>query len=224
MSEKRLKLKRTLIKKFSPAIVGFLLKLLHKTIRWQIVGKEHIENIKTPVIFAFFHGRMMMLAQIYKKLRPGKKIKMILSPHFDGEVGALIAKRFGIDHIKGSSSKKSFSLLREIHGITDSDIGITPDGPRGPYQQVKNGIIYIAKTTGFPIVPISYSVKSGRCLKSWDRFLVPMPFTKGVYLIGEPIFIEPDIPKDKIDEYVNLVQTRMIEITKMSDSLAGFKA
>ncbi len=223
MADKILKIKRRLIKWIAPPVICFLLKLFHKTIRWEIRGKEHIDNIETPIIFAFFHGRMMMLVQIYKMLRPDKKIRMILSPHFDGEVGALIAKRFGIDHIKGSSSKKSFSLLRSLHSNKNTDIGITPDGPRGPYQQVKSGVIYIASTTGFPIVPVSYSVEKGKCLSSWDRFLIPRPFTRGIYVIGEPIYIDPELTKEKISQYTFMLQKKMIELTQLSDSLAGFK-
>lgn len=223
MADRLLKFKRRIIKKLSPTLVSFFLKILYKTIRWDLIGKENIENIKSPLIFSFFHGRMMMLAFLYNIIRPKGKIKMILSPHFDGEVGSLIAKKLGIDNIKGSSSKGSLTLLKQISQLKNSDIGITPDGPRGPYQKVKSGVVYISKVTGFPIIPIAYSVKKGKALKSWDRFLIPRPFTRGVYVIGKPLYVPSDIDKDKIDVFSKYVEEEMIRITNLADKMAGLK-
>ncbi|MCX7990966.1 MAG: lysophospholipid acyltransferase family protein [Proteobacteria bacterium] len=223
MAERFLKLKRKIIKKLAPFFVSNLLKVLHKTIKWEIVGLDNLNNIKIPVIFAFFHGRMMMLGFFYKKIRKDRNIKMILSPHFDGEVGSLIAKRFGVDSIKGSSSKGSLKLLKEISKIKDSDIGITPDGPRGPFQKVKSGVTYISKVTGFPVVPVAYSVSRGKRLGSWDRFLVPYPFSRGVLVVGKPIYVPEDLDKEKIEEFSQHIEEEMIKVTNLADTISGFK-
>ncbi len=223
MGEKTLKFKRRVIKKVAPFFVSTILKTLYKTINWEVVGEENIIDRKDPIIFSFFHGRMMMLGFLYKIIRRDGKVKMILSPHFDGEVGALIAQRFGIDSIKGSSSKGSFKLLRELLKIKGYDIGITPDGPRGPFQKVKSGVTYISMVTGFPVVPVAYSVSKGKILNSWDRFLIPYPFSRGVYVLGKPIFVPDGLDKDKVDEFSKLIEEEMVKVTNLSDRLAGLK-
>jgi len=223
LAENLLKIKRKIIKKVAPFFVSNLLKLLHKTIKWEIVGAENLKDIEGPVIFSFFHGRMMMLGFIYRKLRKDRKIKMILSPHFDGEIGALIAEKFGVGSIKGSSSKGSLKLLKEISKIKDCDIGITPDGPRGPFQKVKSGVTYISKVTGFPIIPVAYSVDKGKKLKSWDKFLVPYPFSKGVYVIGKPIYVPDDLGKEEIESFSKHIEDEMVKINDLADSIAGLK-
>lgn len=221
MSKKDLHIKRKVIKLVAPTFVSVVIKILHKTIKWKIVGKENLNDVISPVIFSFFHGRMVMLSLLYNIIRKNdRKIKMILSPHFDGILGAKIAEKFGIGSLKGSSSKNSYKLLKSIHNIKDFDIGITPDGPRGPFQKVKSGVVYISKATGFPIVPISYSVSKYKMLKSWDKFIIPLPFSKGVYVIGKPIYIPSTITKEEIPNYQRVVEEEMIRITELSDSLA----
>lgn len=220
MSEKSLKLRRRIIKSFAPILVSLAIKLLHKTIKWKIVGEEHLKNIKSPVIFSFFHGRMAMLAFLYRKIR-GKdsNIRMILSPHFDGEVGAKIAEKFGIGSISGSSSKKSLQLLKKISKLDNCDIGITPDGPRGPNEKVKSGVIYIAKQKKYPIIPVVYSVKKNKMLNSWDRFMVPLPFTKGVYVIGEALEVPEDAEKNELERYAMILENRMKDIKATADEI-----
>lgn len=221
MSEKALHLKRKIIKLVAPTFVSIVIKVLHKTIQWKIVGKENLNDINCPVMFSFFHGRMAMLSLLYREIRNNdRKIKMILSPHFDGELGAKIAEKFGIGSLKGSSSKNSYKLLKSIQNIKGFDIGITPDGPRGPFQKVKSGVVYISKITGFPIVPISYSVSKYKMLKSWDKFIIPLPFSKGVYVIGKPIYIPSNITKEEIPSYQRVVEEEMIRITELSNNLA----
>lgn len=223
MSEKILRLKRNVLKKVAPLLVSFLVKLLYKTIRWEIIGLENIKDKEGPFVFSFFHGRMMMLAFLYPYIKKSECVKMILSPHFDGEIGSLIAEKFGIDSIKGSSSKGSLKLLKEINKIKNCDIAITPDGPRGPFHKVKNGVIYISKITGYPIIPLSYSVSKGKRLKSWDKFLIPFPFSKGVYIIGKPFFVPQSLDKSNIESLAKSLEEEMIKIENIADMITGLR-
>lgn len=218
MAERLLRIKRNLIKAVVPTLASILIKGLHKTIRWQFYGLENIKDIKTPVIFAFFHGRMAMLYFLYKKIkRENFGLKMILSPHFDGELGAKIIKKFGIGSIAGSSSKKSLQLLRNIAKLENCDIGITPDGPRGPNESVKTGVIYISKIKNYPIVPVVYSVNKFKTLNSWDNFMVPLPFAKGIYLVGAPFYVPDDTPSDDFDKYAAELEERMKMLKMQAD-------
>lgn len=220
MSEKKLQIKRSVIKLFAPSFVSFLLKAIHRTIRWKVFGLEHIKGINTPIIFAFFHGRMAMLPFLYKRIRGASGcIKMILSPHFDGEVGAKIVEKFGIGNIVGSSSKKSIQLLKNLSKLENCDIGITPDGPRGPNEKVKSGVIYISRIKNYPIVPVVYSVNRCKLLNSWDNFMLPFPFAKGVYLVGEPFFIPENIAKEDFEKYAEKLEEKMKLLKLQADKM-----
>lgn len=211
--------KRALIKRFFPYFINKINKLLFKTIFWKIQGIENGNKIESPVVIAFFHGRMMMLPYFYNTLRPNKKIKMIVSNHFDGELVGKIVSYIGIDVLKGSSTRGGVKLLKEIMGIKDFDIGITPDGPKGPAEKVKNGVIYISKITGFPILPVTYSVKKKKILNSWDKFIIPKPFTKGLFLCGEPLYIPKDVDDKALDNYSQLLEERLKKLNKIADEL-----
>lgn len=220
LSERRLLIKRSFVKAVVPTLASILIKALHKTIRWKFYGLENIKDIKTPIIFAFFHGRMAMLHFLYEKIRRDNSgLKMILSPHFDGELGAKIIKKFGIDNIVGSSSKKSLQLLRNIAKLENFDIAITPDGPRGPNEKVKTGVIYISKIKNYPIVPVVYSVNRYKILNSWDNFMIPFPFAKGVYLMGEPFYVPNDTPPDDFDKYAAELEKKMKMLKTQADLL-----
>ncbi len=221
MSENTLKLKRFILKKIAPAAVSTVVKILFKTIKWQYLGLENIKDIQTPAVFVFFHGRMLMLSMLYRKIRGKKgKLKMILSPHFDGEVAASIIKKFGIEHIYGSSFKQTLQLLRKLSKLEGYDIGITPDGPRGPNEKVKSGVIYIGKIKKYPIIPVVYSVKKFKSLNSWDRFMIPMPFTRGVFMVGEPLLVFDGDGKENLGEYTLILEERMKELRKKADETA----
>lgn len=211
--------KRALIKRFFPYFINKINKLLFKTIFWKTQGIENGNKIESPVVIAFFHGRMMMLPYFYNTLRPNKKIKMIVSNHFDGELVGKIVSYIGIDVLKGSSTRGGVKLLKEIMGIKDFDIGITPDGPKGPAEKVKNGVIYISKITGFPILPVTYSVKKKKILNSWDKFIIPKPFTKGLFLCGEPLYIPKDVDDKALDNYSQLLEERLKNLNKIADEL-----
>lgn len=211
--------KRALIIKFSPYILSKLHKFLFKSIFWQTKGIEHGNKIDSPVVIAFFHGRMMMLPFFYNFLRPNRKIKMIVSTHFDGELVAKVVSYHGIDILKGSSTRGGVKLLKEILGLKNFDIGITPDGPKGPAEKVKNGVIYISKITGFPILPVTYSVKKKKILNTWDKFIIPKPFTKGLFLCGEPIYISKDIDDENLENYSQMLEERLKNLNNLADEL-----
>ncbi|MCX7770008.1 MAG: lysophospholipid acyltransferase family protein [Proteobacteria bacterium] len=211
--------KRALIIRFLPNILSKFQKLLFKTISWKTEGLEEGNKIETPVIIAFFHGRMMMLPFFYKLLRPNRKIKMIVSSHFDGDLVGKIVSYHGIGTLKGSSTRGGVKLLKEIIGLKDFDIGITPDGPKGPAEKVKDGVIFISKLTGFPILPVTYSVKKKKILNTWDSFIVPKPFTKGLFICGEPIYVPKDISDEKFKYMSQMLEDRLKGLNTLADEL-----
>jgi len=100
------------------------------------------------------------------------------------------------------------------------DAAFTPDGPRGPRHVVQPGVIEAARLSGAPIVPVSFACRSGWFLRSWDRFLIPRPFTKGVVLYGEPLRVPSGARGESLEAYRRRLEREMIELEERSDRLA----
>lgn len=131
-----------------------------------------------PVIFACWHGELLMLPYLYKHYRKNPHAKVLISPHFDGKLIAKTVKYFGLDTLAGSSDKNPARvLIQAIKTLKDGyDIGITPDGPKGPRHEVANGIIVMAQKTQAKILVLSVKPTSYWQVNSWDKFIIPKPF------------------------------------------------
>jgi lysophospholipid acyltransferase (LPLAT)-like uncharacterized protein len=99
----------------------------------------------------------------------------------------------------------------------ESDIVVVPDGPRGPRQQVQIGVIELAKRTGRPIVPVTFGASRGIFFKTWDRFLLPYPFSKGVYIYGDPVYVNPHGDRVHLEERRIILEKRLNELTDQAD-------
>ena len=142
-------------------------------------------------IFAFWHGRMMMCPTIEP---PGRKMHVLISLHRDGLLISRVIGHFGEATISGSSSKGGNAAVKEmLRAIKRGDnVSITPDGPRGPAHIAEKGIVTIAKLAGKPILPVTFSSTRCKRFKSWDRFMLALPFGHIVFCVGEPILVSRD--------------------------------
>lgn len=165
--------------------------LLNWSIKVRIVNRKPANipaSEKRSVLYAFFHGDMVVLLHAYRN----SHILIPASESRDGEIMARLLKNFGFDVVRGSSKRKGHKALRElIVGMRKGKIVAIPvDGPRGPLHIVKPGIVYLAGLLKAPIVPVAVSAQRYRTLeKSWDRLLIPAPFTQCVILLGEPVYV-----------------------------------
>jgi hypothetical protein len=166
-----------------------------------------------PAIGALWHGRLLMMPIIYK----GKKLSFLVSTHRDGQVMGKALKRFGFHAILGSTTRKSFSGFKQMVKAHGSDIGIVPDGPRGPRQKVQIGVIELARLTGRPIVPITFNASKRKIFNTWDRFLLPYPFSRGVFIWGEPIVVNPNGNRAHLEEKRLLLERKLNELTEEAD-------
>jgi lysophospholipid acyltransferase (LPLAT)-like uncharacterized protein len=98
------------------------------------------------------------------------------------------------------------------------DVAVTPDGPKGPGFRVHPGTIYIAQRSGVPIVPITNSAKNRWSLSSWDRFLIPKPFSRTVIILGRPIYVRPESTPEQLEEKRKELEQRMLELTEEADN------
>jgi lysophospholipid acyltransferase (LPLAT)-like uncharacterized protein len=195
-----------------------LIYLLGATLKIEWVGLENLDKLreeKKSVIYAFWHGRMLIFAYSHRRQR----IHVLISQHRDGEYIARIIHRLGFVSIRGSSSRGGPKAIFEICDKISSgyDVAISPDGPKGPGFQVHPGILYIAQRTQMPILPITNSAQRRWNLSSWDKFLIPQPFTKTVILLGEPIYVSAEATADELDEKRKRLEKDLLELTRRAD-------
>jgi hypothetical protein len=140
------------------------------------------------VIYAFWHDSVFLLPHTHRD----SGIMIMVSESRDGDVAARTLRHFGFEMVRGSSKRKGCrALIGLITGMRQGRfVAIAVDGPRGPRHEAKEGAVFLAGKMQVPIVPVATGVK--RCWtleKTWDRFIVPAPFTEGVVLYGEPIIV-----------------------------------
>lgn len=177
------------------AFLGYVyLSFVFKTTRWTYIGKEHLDTFtrnQTPFIASFWHGRLAMMPFLANR-QNANRFHMLLSEHSDGRFISKIISHLKLNSIYGSKTRNganaAFACIKTLK--QGNSIGITPDGPRGPRHSVAEGLLQIARLANTPILPISYSLTKHKFLRTWDCFLAPLPFGKGVYVIGEPLIID----------------------------------
>lgn len=172
---------------------GLVLEALLGTVRYDVEGADHYRqyvDAGQPVIFVLWHGRLLPLAHFHRN----QGLIALVSRSQDGEYITRLLERWGFRCVRGSSSRGGSSALRQLvrtardgHSLT-----ITPDGPRGPMQQMKRGALVAAQITGLPVIPAVSGADRAWRLGSWDRFLIPKPFARVRVAYGEPHFVPRD--------------------------------
>jgi lysophospholipid acyltransferase (LPLAT)-like uncharacterized protein len=196
----------------------WILCLIGKTLRWQVINWQNIESVykdKKRLILAFWHGRIFATTYYFRR----RGIVVLTSQHRDGEYIARIIQKLGYGVARGSSSKGSYGATVEAFRALKKgkDIGFTIDGPRGPRYKVKPGATYLAWKTGNPIVPFHVTVQKKWILPSWDQFQIPKPFSKALLIIGTPIYIDPDLSRDSLVEYDRELQNALDTLSFQGD-------
>jgi lysophospholipid acyltransferase (LPLAT)-like uncharacterized protein len=148
-----------------------------------------------PVIYCTWHNRLVLSMTAYhryvKQQNRTHGLAALVSASKDGGFLAAILECFRVEPVRGSSSRRGPQALIELTTWAERgyDLAITPDGPRGPRYVVQDGTMSLAQVTGFSIVPFSYHLKWKICLKSWDRFQIPLPFARCEMSLGKPIHV-----------------------------------
>jgi hypothetical protein len=204
-----------------PQIIGFitswLIRALLSTTRFRLVDCAGLFDPKrdTPVIWAFWHNRLLAVPQFYEKntTRPGAALT---SASRDGELVAQVLWRFGIRPVRGSSSRRGAGALIEMKNLARNgcDIAITPDGPRGPRYELNPGIITLAQKTGAPIVPLG--VEYSRCVRvgRWDRLMIPLPFCRVEVTAGQLVTVRPTANDEEFEAERQRVKQALMAMTK----------
>lgn len=170
-------------------------------------------------IFSAWHSRIFIFPEFLYK---GVNFSAVISSHGDGEVLSHLMASYGFKTIRGSSRHNSFSamsgMIRAIKA--GHNIAITPDGPIGPRFKIKGNIVEFANRFSIPIIPFSYSASHAKVLKTWDRFIIPIPFLSEIYIeIGKPI--SPSVKKNE-NSQKELEEIMMAQVQQL-DSKAQLK-
>lgn len=201
-------------------IVGkVVIDLLFWTIKIEIIGFEKVKDIidSRDVILAFWHSRILLISYMYKK----QGAVIMVSPSKDGEIIARIIQKQGHQTIRGSTSKKGKNALIQLIKIIkyEKKPGVViPDGPLGPRFKAQPGVVRLAKMTGYALVPVTYSAKRMKVFSSWDRFILPYPFTTCRVVYDDPIFIPKEADKEREKTLLIAFEESLNTITKEADA------
>lgn len=200
----------------------FFIDILFFTMRIERNGYSSVRSVisSRKFILAFWHSRILLFSYLYK----GWNGVAIVSQSEDGEIIARILKKQGQEPIRGSTTRGGIRALVKQIRLLEEGVRpgvVIPDGPQGPRFKAQPGVIVLAKKTGYPIVPVSYSAKKIKIFNSWDRFILPYPFTRCLAIYGEPIYVPKDIDSDGVNMYRLRLEQELCRITFEADQQYG---
>lgn len=208
-----------------PPLGKWLIKFIWLTCKKRVIGLENLNNELGQgqgVIIAFWHGRMFLLPEYYRQYIH-REAHVLISQHRDGELITRTIEGFGLMAVRGSSRRGGKEAMEEMKRKIKEGaiIGITPDGPRGPREKARRGVIELAHLTGCAIFPLGFGANKYKRLNSWDRFIVPAPFSKVVFVLGKPMRVSKDAGREEREQLRLELEKRLISVCEQAENLAG---
>lgn len=205
-----------------------MIRLIWKTCKVrQVIGQEHLQTLLDqgkPCIPCYWHQQQIFSIRYLldtAQATPGFNLGYLISPSADGDIATNMFSNQGVHIIRGSATRGGAQALREIYiAIRKQGISpiVTPDGPTGPIYQCKPGVAMLAQLSGAPLLPMSYSGTRIWQLRSWDRFMLPMPFSSIVIGIGAPFHVDKTLAEnnfaqacEQMNERLNTISARCRE-------------
>jgi lysophospholipid acyltransferase (LPLAT)-like uncharacterized protein len=179
--------------KLAAALVFGLIRSVDATLRYDLRNPSGslAAALEAPVIFAIWHNRLALCLMLYRRYvqraRPARKLAALVSASRDGGLLARVLEHFGVQPVRGSSSRRGAQAMLELTSwaARGYDLAVTPDGPRGPRYAVQEGVIAAAQLTGLAVLPVSYRLGWKYQLDSWDRFQIPAPLGRCTVQLGD---------------------------------------
>lgn len=197
---------RTLIALAAP--VG---RALIASLRVRLADSHHfiqLTNAGQPFIFVIWHSQLLLAVRTAAELG----IVTLASPSRDGQIGAEVARRLGIESVTGDSRYQSLAALRLLarHLREGRSLGLFPDGPTGPARVMKPGPLVLARLGDCPLIPAAaYTPWSIRIPSQWDHFILPLPFSRVMCVVGEPLWIPRDANQGYLENLAGELEGRM---------------
>lgn len=205
-------------------VISIYLRFVYHTSKWDHREAENLEPLVATgeaFVVALWHNRVVMMPYAWR--RKSRPITIFTSDHRDGRLVAYAMGWFGFSTVYGSTKRTEMKTIRLIvRSLRDGNLfGMTPDGPRGPRMRVKEGVVAMARMANVPIIPVAYSSRRRVLMDTWDRLVVPLPFTRGVFLWGEPVRMPAGASAEEMEQARLLLEQRMIDLTAAADREMG---
>jgi lysophospholipid acyltransferase (LPLAT)-like uncharacterized protein len=201
-------------------LLGGLVYWISRTISstWRVRWEDdsaYLGRNQEPVIYCLWHNRLALCMVIWRRylrrVHPTAGLVAFISASRDGAYLADVLARYGVGSVRGSTSRRGRQALLEACGWLERgySVAVTPDGPRGPCYRIQDGILALAQVSGRPIIPVNTRTACALRTKSWDRFFVPLPFSRSVVRLGPPLFIPRDLDDAGREEARSELHRRM---------------
>ncbi len=168
-------------------------------------------------LYSFWHENILVPAYQFRD----QNISVLISRHADGQMIARAVERLGFTTVRGSSTRGGVEAIKGmVRTSRNQHIAITPDGPKGPRRRVQVGVAFIASRSGQEVVTFGVGYASAWRLKSWDRFVLPVPFGKVILMTGQAIFVPPDLNEEQLEHYRLKIQAEMDRVQTLAEEAA----
>jgi lysophospholipid acyltransferase (LPLAT)-like uncharacterized protein len=206
------------------ALVWSAARFIGSTLRIRYENWERVQEITDKYkggIIVTWHGRTLIAANVFR----GRGYWALISLSRDGEIQNRIFQRFGFQTIRGSTGRGGVrAALQLAKKIQEGGVlAFTPDGPRGPTHKVQQGTIFLAQRSGRPIIPLGISARPRKLLPTWDSYMIPSPFARAAFVVGEPIFIPADLDDAGKEAAAEQVECALNACEKRAEELMGYK-
>ncbi|WP_417498475.1 lysophospholipid acyltransferase family protein [Maricaulis sp.] len=230
-------LKRLLSKPWAQEIGAFLALLyvesVRRSIRWEVRNGDYVQRVwdeNLPILGCVWHGRVLMALQGWN--RHYDRMLALASRSREGDIGARFARWYKVGLVRGSSRNTSkpgankggeAAYRAMVNHLSQGGSGaVTPDGPRGPRMRAGYGAIRMARDTGVPIIPFTWSTRRKTVLhRAWDKHCLPHYFSRGVIIWGDPIHVAKTATPEELEAARLLLETRLNELTREADEAVG---
>ncbi len=208
------------------AVAAGYVWLVRVTSRWVDENSEATTDAwagTAPVIIAFWHNRLFLMPYCWSSPAP---FHMLISSHADGRIISKTVSWFNISTVTGSSSNGGTQATRELVRLLKAgkSVGITPDGPRGPRMRAGDGAIALAKLSGATIVPAAVATSGRQILSTWDKLIIPLPFTRGARVWGTPIRVPKNSNAETLSQLRDTLEESLIAVSDRADAMVGQSA
>lgn len=205
-----------------------VLRLWFATCRVRLVGegvyRRYTEG-RLPAVVGTWHRGAIFLVWFFRRQKP----MIMFSRSNDGELIARFAEKLGVIPVRGSSSRGGGHALRTMVKFLNGDgsrfAATVLDGPRGPRFEAKKGLLFLSRIGGAPLIPVVMSAWPALTFRrSWDRTLIPLPFSRVTVMIGTPVPIPPDTDSAGLEAIRVRVENTLKEMTRAADTDTGYIA
>jgi lysophospholipid acyltransferase (LPLAT)-like uncharacterized protein len=216
-----MKLRNPLLIRLAARLGAWVFRLWMGTLRYHIICDDGTRHPTDPAvrrfIFAFWHESLLVGAAMKTP------VHTLISHHADGELIAQVCRRLGIGVVRGSSTRGAEEALLQLRECgRHTHLAVTPDGPQGPRRQIKRGLVYLASTTGLPVLGFGVGFSRAWRFRSWDRFALPKPFSTVWCVMAPPVDVPAGpLSRADLEHYRRLIEERLLAATESAERIAA---